>query len=142
MYNLLARGIEQEFLPMAREFGLGVVPYNPLAGGMLTGKHRADVDPAGTRFEKMPVYKDRYWHPANFRAVRQLTEIAAQSGKTVAGLAYGWLLAQAGVESIIVGASRLEQLQENVAVAQDDPLPQDVLAACDEVWGELRGVNP
>ena len=64
MYNLLARGIEQEFLPMCRAFGLAVVAYNPLAGGLLTGKHRPEAPRPSTRFDRMPTYRDRYWHPA------------------------------------------------------------------------------
>ena len=142
MYNLLARAIDQEFLPMVRQFGLSVVAYNPLAGGMLTGKHRPDVVPPGTRFDKMPVYKDRYWHPATFQAVRQLGDLAERSNRSLVSVAYGWLLGQPGVDCVIVGASRLEQLQQNIQAAQDGPLAAEGLVECNKVWSELRGVSP
>lgn len=142
MYNLLARGIEQEFLPMARQFGVSVVAYNPLAGGLLTGKHRSDVVPPGTRFERMPAYRDRYWNATNFEAVGRLSEIARSAGRSLIGLSLGWLLAQAQVTSVIVGVSHLDQLRQNLAAAHDKPLDSDTLVACDNVWSDLRGVAP
>jgi aryl-alcohol dehydrogenase-like predicted oxidoreductase len=142
MYNLLARGIEQELLPMCRDFRLAVVPYNPLAGGLLTGKHTAAAPLSGTRFDLLPFYRDRYWHQANFEAVRELSKIAAGAGRSLVRLALGWLLQQGAVTSIIVGASRLEQLRENLAALDDGPLSAETLTACDEVWRALRGVTP
>jgi aryl-alcohol dehydrogenase (NADP+) len=142
MYNLLARGIEQELLPMCRQFELAVVPYNPLAGGLLTGKQPADKPLAGSRFERMPAYQDRYWHPANFAAVQELTEVARRSGRPLARLALAWLLQSGAVTSVILGASRFEHLQENIAAVEDDPLPAEALAACDQVWKTLRGITP
>lgn len=142
MYNVLARGIEQELLPCCRQFGLAVVPYNPLAGGLLTGKHSPHAPVAGSRFERMPAYKDRYWHPANFAAVQQLTELARQSGRSLPQLALSWLLQNSGVTSVILGASRIEHLQENLAAIDSPPLPSEILSAVDEVWKTLRGVTP
>ena len=103
MYNLLARGIEQELLPMCASFGLAVVPYNPLAGGLLTGKHTAAKPIADSRFERMPLYRDRYWHEENFAAVQRLHDIARSSGRLITHLAIGWLLQNAGVTSVILG---------------------------------------
>ncbi len=77
MYNLLARGIEQEFLPMCRRFGIFTCIYNPLAGGILTGKQQNSAPLAGSRFDKNQMYLDRYWHPAYFEAVGKLGEAAA-----------------------------------------------------------------
>jgi len=142
MYNLLARGIEQELLPMCRAFSLAVVPYNPLAGGLLTGKHAANAPQPGTRFDLLPFYRDRYWHPANFDAVQQLSKIAADLGRSLTRLALSLLLNQPAVTSIILGASRLEQLRENLAALDDTPLDAKTLSACDEVWRTLRGVTP
>ena len=139
---LLARGIEQELLPMCLEFRLAVVPYNPLAGGLLTGKHTSAAPLSGTRFDLLPFYRDRYWHQANFEAVQKLSKIAADAGRSLTRLALGWLLQQPAVTSVIVGASRLEQLQENLAALDDGPLSAETLAACDEVWRALRGVTP
>jgi aryl-alcohol dehydrogenase-like predicted oxidoreductase len=141
MYNVLARGIEQELLPMCRQFRLAVVPYNPLAGGLLTGKH-LQAAPLEGRFTRMPIYKDRYWHPANFDAVQKLTSIASEAGRSLTSLAIGWLLQNVNVTSVILGASRLEHLEENLKALDDGPLPAETLAACDEVWRTLRGITP
>jgi aryl-alcohol dehydrogenase-like predicted oxidoreductase len=87
MYNLLARGIEQEYLPMCKEFGVSTVVYNPLAGGLLTGKHKqANVTP-GTRFDNNKLYQDRYWHEQYFNAVEQLRKIAQSAGRSLVSLA-------------------------------------------------------
>jgi aryl-alcohol dehydrogenase (NADP+) len=142
MYNLLARGIEPELLPMARALVVGIVAYNPLAGGLLTGKHSTAAPLAGTRFELMPAYKDRYWHPANFAAVSELTRAAAAAGRSLAGLALVWVLHHTPVDCVIIGASRPEQLRENLDSLAAGRLPADAVAACDRVWTELRGPSP
>ena len=143
MYNLIARGIEEEYLPFCQRFGIAVVPYNPLAGGLLTGKHsRASGPTPGTRFDGNKMYQDRYWHEDDFAAVEELRKIASEAGKTLVELAFAWLLAQPLVDSIIMGASRLEQLQENLKAAETRRLDAPVLACCDEVWKRLRGVTP
>src|SRR5882757_2670451 len=92
MYNLLARGIEQEYLPMAKKYDVSVIAYNPLAGGMLTGKHSPSVIPPGTRFDKDPMYQERYWHPENFAAVEKLEEAVKQVGRSLISVALNWLL--------------------------------------------------
>jgi len=143
MYNLIARGIEEEYLPFCQRFGIAVVPYNPLAGGLLTGKHsRASGPTPGTRFDGNKMYQDRYWHEDDFAAVEDLRKIASEAGKTLVELAFAWLLAQPLVDSIIMGASRLEQLQENLKAAETRRLDAPILARCDEVWKRLRGVTP
>jgi aryl-alcohol dehydrogenase-like predicted oxidoreductase len=143
MYNLIARGIEDEYLPFCQRFGVAVVPYNPLAGGLLTGKHsRATGPAAGTRFDGNKMYQDRYWLADDFAAVEELRAIAAEAGKTLVELAFQWLLSQPAVDSIILGASRLEQLQENLKAADGPRLDQSVLDRCDAVWKRLRGITP
>jgi aryl-alcohol dehydrogenase-like predicted oxidoreductase len=143
MYNLIARGIEEEYLPFCERFGVAVVPYNPLAGGLLTGKHsQQSGPPPGTRFDGNKLYQDRYWHEADFAAVEELHSIAREAGETLVQLALRWLLSHRLVTSIILGASRLEQLQENLKAAEGGPLDPSVLARCDEVWKRLRGVTP
>ena len=96
----------------------------------------------GTRFDRLPFYRDRYWHEANFVAIQELTRIASGAGRSLTRLALGWQLHNSAVTSIIIGASRLEQLQENLAALNDGPLSAETLAACDEVWRKLRGVSP
>lgn len=142
MYNLVARGIEQELLPACAEFQVGVVPYNPLAGGLLTGKHQPQAPIPGTRFDRMPFYRDRYWNDANFEAVQRLSEVAQSAGRSLTRLSLNWLFQQPQVTSVILGASRLEHLRDNLGALDDSPLAPDVLAACDEVWASLRGVTP
>jgi aryl-alcohol dehydrogenase-like predicted oxidoreductase len=143
MYNLIARGIEEEYLPFCKRFGVAVVPYNPLAGGLLTGKHRRQAGPiAGTRFDGNQLYLDRYWHDDDFAAVEDLRAIAREAGKTLVELAFQWLLAQPQVDSIILGASRLEQLEENLKACESGHLDDAVLSRCDTVWKRLRGVTP
>lgn len=142
MYNLIARGVEQEFVPMAKQVGISIVAYNPLAGGLLTGKHQSQSITPGTRFDNNKMYQERYWHPQDFEAVSRLSEIARQSGRSLISLALCWLLHHTPVDSVILGASRMEQLDQNLAAAGEGALSADTIAACDEVWQQLRGPAP
>jgi aryl-alcohol dehydrogenase-like predicted oxidoreductase len=143
IYNMLARGIEDEFLPFCKGFEVGVIPYNPLAGGLLTGKQRTAAGPMlGTRFDKNQVYLDRYWHADFFAAVEELEIVARESGITLVELALRWLLAQPLVDSILLGASRVEQLEQNLAASAGTPLQPSILQKCDAVWKRLRGLTP
>ncbi len=143
MFNLLARGIEEEYLPCCQRFGISVVPYNPLAGGLLTGKQGRERGPIdGTRFDGNKMYQDRYWHADYFAAVAELRGVARQAGKTLVELAFQWLLSQPLVDSIILGASKLEQLEENLKACEGGVLDAEVLARCDAIWKCLRGVTP
>jgi 1-deoxyxylulose-5-phosphate synthase len=143
MYNLLARSIEEEYLPFCKQFGVAVIPYNPLAGGLLTGKHsRAQGPISGTRFDNNPLYLSRYWHEDYFAAVEELRTIAREAGKTLIELSLQWLLGQEVVDSVILGASRLEQLEENLKACEGSPLDGSTLERCDAVWKRLRGITP
>lgn len=142
MYNLLARGLDQEFLPMARHFAIATVAYNPLAGGLLTGKHDAAHVAEGTRFDDNKMYQDRYWHAEDFAAVEELKPIAQRAGRSLVSLALTWMLHHTPIDAIILGASRQEQLTENLQAAQAGPLPPEAVAACDKVWAKLRGPIP
>jgi aryl-alcohol dehydrogenase-like predicted oxidoreductase len=142
MYNLLARGIEQEYLPMARQFGVSTVVYNPLAGGMLTGKQNRAAPLQGSRFDGNQMYLSRYWHAEDFDAVGELLDIARQAGRSPVSLALSWLLHHTATDCVILGASKLEQLDENLRAVEDGPLTADTVAACDRVWARIRGVSP
>ncbi|MDQ6698562.1 MAG: aldo/keto reductase [Acidobacteriota bacterium] len=142
MYNLLARGLEQEYLPMAKEFGVSTCVYNPLAGGLLTGKQNRDSPASGTRFDNNQMYLDRYWHPAYFDAVDELRKAADEAGRSLVSLALNWLLHHTPIDCVILGASKLEQLQGNVRSMDDGPLSPETLGACDAAWNKLRGVTP
>jgi 1-deoxyxylulose-5-phosphate synthase len=143
MYNLLARAIEDEYLPFCKRYGIAVVPYNPLAGGLLTGKQARESKPiAGTRFDGNRMYLDRYWHEDDFAAVEELKAIARDAQKTLVELALRWILSHDQVDSVILGASRLEQLEENLKACGGSRLSSEILERCDAVWSRLRGVTP
>ncbi len=134
-YNLLYRNIERELLPLCQQEGIGVIPYNPLAGGFLSGKHQRGIPTKGTRFTlgtAMERYQERYWHDRQFDAVDALRPLAAETGVSVATLAVQWVLANPVVTSPIVGASRPEQLADALAAVVTE-LPSDVKAALDEL---------
>lgn len=121
-YSLLFREIERELLPLAAEERLGVIPYNPLAGGLLTGKHDLAAGPAeGTRFtlgHAAERYQDRYWHEREFATVAQLGDAVAHSGISLTTAAVAWVLANPVVTSAIIGASRPGQLDDTLRAAQ------------------------
>lgn len=140
-YNLLFRQIERELLPLAVEEGLGVIPYNPIAGGLLSGKHdRTAPPPEGSRFtlgNAASNYQNRYWHDREFDTVDQLSGLAGDADLPLVTLAVAWVLAQPAITSPIIGASRPEQLDASLA-AMDVTLDADLLAKLDEVTREYR----
>ena len=149
-YNMLFREIENELLPLCRDQGVGVIPYNPLAGGFLTGKHlssRADQAPAeNTRFalggRAGQMYKQRYWQEAQFAAVAHLQEFFQARNKPLAQVAIAWVLARPEITSPIVGATSPEQLRQSLP-AIDMELDAEEMAVCDDMWFELpRLKNP
>ncbi|WP_419938271.1 aldo/keto reductase [Candidatus Palauibacter sp.] len=142
MYNLAARGIEQEYLAFTKRYEISNIVYNPLAGGLLTGKQRSAAPLPGTRFDGNRMYLDRFWHDEYFHAVAEVGTIARDAGLTPVELALGWLRAQEGADCIILGASRMEHLEENLDAFDAPPLDAEALAACDAVWARLRGPTP
>ncbi len=143
MYNMLSRGIEQEYLAFCREFDISVIAYNPLAAGLLTGKHRGkELPQGGTRFDGNKMYMDRFWHPSYFQAVEETATLAEQAGISMVELAFRWLLSQDIVDSVILGATRMEHLKENMKACESGQLPEEILKGCDEIWQRLRGCTP
>jgi 1-deoxyxylulose-5-phosphate synthase len=142
MYNLLARGIEQEYLPFCQRFGVSTVVYNPLAGGLLTGKQHRERPLPGTRFDNNQMYLDRYWHPAYFDAVDALQPVAAKARRSMIDLSFNWLLHHTATDVVILGASKYEQLEQALDVFGKAPLDAETVAAFDRVWQDLRGVTP
>ncbi len=140
-YNLLSRSYERDLLPLCRASGIGVVPYNPLGAGMLAGKYRRGQEPPeGSRFglgDYGRMYQTRYWSDRMFDVVEAVQEVAGEVGATPAQVAVAWLLAQEGVTSPIVGASRPEQLTDTVG-ALTLKLGDDQLKKLNEVSGEFR----
>jgi aryl-alcohol dehydrogenase (NADP+) len=139
-YNLLFRVIERELLPMCLEEGIGVIPYNPLAGGLLSGKHTGGQPTPGTRFSLGSagrMYQGRYWNEDAFATVTQLAPIAEQAGMSMAQLAVAWVLANPAVTAPIVGASRPEQLEDSLK-AVETPLSAELRQQLDELTHVYR----
>lgn len=139
-YNLLYRRNELELFPLCEQEGIGVIPYNPIAGGMLSGKHRPGTATEGTRFTLGSAagrYQDRYWHDPVFDTVDALKRVAEEAGMPLVTLAVAWCLAQPAITSPIIGASRPEQLQASVA-ALDLTLDDDLYHRVDELTTAYR----
>jgi aryl-alcohol dehydrogenase-like predicted oxidoreductase len=140
-YNLLFRQIEREMLPFCHEDGVGVIPYNPIAGGLLSGKHsRTAPPPEGTRFtlgSAAHMYQTRYWHDREFDTVDALRKLAGQAGVSLVTLAVAWVLANQAITAPIIGASRPEQLDASLA-AVGFALDADLKAQLDELTHEYR----
>jgi aryl-alcohol dehydrogenase-like predicted oxidoreductase len=141
-YNLLFREIERDLLPLATEEHLAVIPYNPLAGGLLTDRYQLQDNPATDRFSAElgqfgAMYQQRYWHQREFESIGRLRDIAAQAGEPLSRLAIAWNLAHPAITSVILGASRAEQLRDTLSAA-DYSLPAAVKAEFDEVTIEYR----
>ena len=140
-YNLLFREFERELFPLCLEEGVGVIPYNPLAGGMLSGKHRRGQPPAeGTRFtisNAGAIYQERYWHEREFDTVDAFLKIAKEAAVKPATLAIAWVLRQPAVTAPIIGASRPEQLEDTLAAAEVQ-LEDALVARLDTLTREFR----
>ncbi|GHO49425.1 aldo/keto reductase family protein [Ktedonospora formicarum] len=135
-YSMLYRErVEQEILPITEPRGIGLVIFSPLAQGMLTGKYDNGVG-EGTRFNRETWARDRFFTEENTTRVRKLKEIADDLGVTRAQLALAWVLRHTGVSSVIIGATRPEQVNDNVkAIEVSDKLTEDVLQRIDAILG-------
>jgi len=140
-YSLLFRQMERNMFPMCAEEGLAVIPYNPLAGGLLTGKHKFDASPPeGTRFRLGTAagnYQDRYWQQREFTSVEALREIAAAAGLGMVQMALAWVLANPVVTAPIIGASKPAQLDDSIA-ALSVTLTDEVRQRLDETTAVYR----
>ena len=140
MYNLLTRGLEQEFLPFARAKNLGLMVYNPLAGGLLSGRYQwNDTPPGDGRFATLKSYVPRYWTSENLRAVEHLMALAAEHDISMVDLAMRWCAFQPGVSTVITGVSKESQLRQNLYSLKNGALPEAVLKECDRLWEQLSG---
>ncbi len=114
-YSLVVRDIEKDLLPAATEYKLGLLPFFPLASGLLTGKYRkGEAAPGDTRFGQTPRLRDRYVTPRNEDIVEKLQAFATSRGHSMLELAFSWLAARPQVSSVIAGATRTEQVEQNV----------------------------
>jgi Predicted oxidoreductases (related to aryl-alcohol dehydrogenases) len=140
VYNMLTRGLEDEMLPFLREYNMGLAVYNPIAAGLLSGKHSRSGPAAESRLATNAGYNGRYWKERNLDAVEELTSIADEAGMSLLELALNWLISRKEVDSLIVGASRFEHVVQNIGiVSEPKEIPAELLARCDDVWNGIRG---
>ncbi|WP_231442667.1 aldo/keto reductase family protein [Brevibacterium zhoupengii] len=145
-YNMLWRVIEPRVIPTSKELGISQVVWSPIAQGVLTGKYKVGQPaPAGSRATDenggKETITDRYLNDETLNAVAKLEPIAADLGLTMAQLAIAWVLSNDNVATALVGASRPEQVESNVA-ASGVKLDAEVLARIDEALGDLPETNP
>ena len=148
MYNGLTRNAERELNACLDRFGMRYYAYNPLCGGLLTGRYsRFEEAPADGRFTHRPNYMNRYWKQSYFDAVDLLREACEKEGIPLAEAAYRWLahhsmLREERGDGIIIGASKLDHLKQNLAAAGKGPLPETVTAAFERAWETCRADSP
>ena len=143
LHNAISRAAETELLPMTRAYDIGTCMYNPLAGGLLTGKYKAGKEAGSdTRFAANEMYRKRYWNDPQRTAADQFSRIAAQRGRTSAELALRYMLDHPNVDVTLFGATRREQVEQNLAAVTSSPLSTEELNLCDEIWAELHGPVP
>lgn len=148
IYNPLTRKAEGELNDCLNHFGLRFYAYNPLAGGLLTGRYGAfEETPGDGRFTHRPNYRGRYWKKSFFDAVEVIKAATEKEGMTVIEATYRWLAHHSMLnadrgDAILIGASKLDHLRQNMAAAQAGPLPEDVTAAFETAWTITKGDSP
>ena len=141
-YNLLARRIEQEMMPFCQAYGLGIIPYFPLANGFLTGKYRpGQPPPQGTRLEDSRM-SPRYLTEENYTFLTRLEDFASERGHTILDLAFCWLLAKPQVASVIAGASKTEQVRSNASSGNAWRLTPEEVQEVDAITAESEFFTP
>jgi aryl-alcohol dehydrogenase (NADP+) len=143
-YNMLFRTFERDLLPLCEEEGVAVIPYNPIAGGLLSGKHDRAAPPPEGRFQLGNAgarYQERYWHEREFDTVDELRKLSNEAGMSMASMAVSWVLSNPAITAPIVGASKPEQLQDSLDAAERGALPADLKAKLDELTHDWRAVD-
>lgn len=145
LYNPLNRLVEDELLPVLRKHGVSFVAYNPLAAGLLTGKHAGVDEVLPGRFKDNPNYLPRFYTKANFDALASIRSACEAAQISMVTATYAWLLQHSALKAekgdgILLGASSTSQLEENLkACHQAQLLPEPVLAAFDAAWPKVKG---
>ncbi|WP_274654853.1 aldo/keto reductase [Paenibacillus humicola] len=129
-YSLADRGVERELVPFCVDQGIGIIPYFPLAGGILTGKYSGGAVPSGSQLDMNPNFSNRV-NAARVELGDQVAKIAAELGTSATALSLAWLMHRPAVSTVIAGATRESQIDENLK-AVDLELSEDVLSALDE----------
>ena len=145
LYNLIARRIEEEYSEFAQATGLHTMVYNPLGGGLLTGRHSYEAAADSGRFADSrlaDMYRQRYWDQQLFAAVAELAKIAATAQMSLVELSFRWLLSRPVTGSVLLGGSKPAQLLLNLELLGKGPLGQDIIDECDAIGSTLRGPMP
>lgn len=143
-YNFITRGIEANLVPTCRRFGLDIVVYRPMAGGLFSGRYKtSDLPPEGrfsNNISSGAALRRRYFKDSTWDALRVIEPVVEKHGLTLIETSLRWLAHhsklrfQDGNDGVIVGVTKIEQLEGNLRDLQKGPLPEDVLAALDEAW--------
>jgi aflatoxin B1 aldehyde reductase len=150
MYNVITRGIDAELVPACRRYGLDIVVYNPVAGGLFSGKIKTkDMIPEDGRFSDNTrigvYYRKRYFREVTFNAMKIIEEAIEKHGLTMIETAFRWcvhhsaLKIKDGNDGIIIGVSSVAQLEDNLNQLEKGPLPEDVVHALQKAWEVSRG---
>ena len=148
MYNALCRNVEPELFPAIRSLGMRFYAFNPLAGGLLTGKHMQDEKLEGDgRFARLKSYRDRYWKQSYFDAIGEIKKACEAENIPMVEASYRWLVNHSMMKSelgdgILLGASRIDQMEQNMVAATKGELPQNILDAMDSAWGIAKSDSP
>ncbi|KAI9754594.1 MAG: Phosphoglucomutase-2 [Chaenotheca gracillima] len=154
MYNAITRAIEPELIPVCRRYGLSIVVYNPIAGGILSGKYKtADVPTEGRYSDSVgrmgSMYRARYFKDATFEAVSIIEPVVAKHNLTMVETALRWCVHHSGLnikdggdDGVIIGVSSLDQLKNNLKDLEKGPLPEEVVKALDEAWMVAKATCP
>lgn len=148
MYNALCRNVDPELFPAIRSLGMRFYAFNPLAGGLLTGKHRHFEDaPEPGRFARLKSYRDRYWKHSYFDAIDQIKQACDAEGVPMVEAAYRWLVNHSHMDAgkgdgILLGASKQEQMVQNLEAAGKGPLSENIVSAMDEAWEMVKPDSP
>ena len=140
LYNMLSRSIEFDLTDFLTRHPMALVAYNPIAGGLLTGKHSRQGPVKGSRFDGNARYMDRYWNQPMLDEVEAVRGIAEKAGISMVSLSLKWCALQPHMTSVISGASRFEHVVQNLSVFEDrQELSGEILAECGQVWNRLMG---
>ena len=148
IYNPLTRKAETELNDCLNHFGMRFYAYNPMCGGLLTGRYGAYEDePTDGRFTHRPNYQKRYWKKSFFDAVEIIKSAAEKHGFTSIEATYRWLAYHSMLngdrgDAILIGASKLSHLQQNIETLKAGPLPEDVIQAFEQAWNITKGDSP
>lgn len=148
MYNALCRNVESELFPAIRSLGMRFYAFNPLAGGMLTGKHHSyDETPQPGRFARLASYRNRYWKKTYFEATERIKKACDNYNIAMAEASYRWLAYHSSLKTsledgILLGASKIEQMSQNMNALTKGELPQEIVNAMNEAWEIVKSDSP